>query len=710
MATALVTGKVSKASSAAGTVTFTPTQWAGWPAAGVVQGPSAVTATVAADGSFSATLWRTDDAEPPTWVYRVVFNVPSVSAEPFHIRVDGPGNIADMLAQGEMPSWSPGAPPWSAPDGRYSLLGHTHDDRYYTESEMDQMLATLASGGTVTVNEWWRGNSPLGQSATLDGLDTGVYTVWSGAVAEAMGLPVVTQGTLEIAKWGARGGVARFTTRSLRPAMWVNSLMSGGWSGWVRIGPADPSTPSLPDAALTPRLVPLALTVGAGGTPWTSGVLGIRMPVRFGRPLPRWRVHVRNWNPRYGITRAGAVAMTGLWVGPGNFASGDWSATPRLVVGSFSLPADGSEWVSAWQDTPIPADADWMLAYGMGGSHPGMAHLVGGGWSTTVAAAATRGAAAWRRVTLPLDVWIEAEVSADTPVIAAFGPSTAAGVGATLPVHDSPVSIYCRGAGALPVHYAASGDSAQSWASNPDAGKWRRWDHLDRPDTVIFTMSSNDVHSSRPLAEVQQDMQTCLDLVAARLSPSIAVATFPPRDGETAENRTKRRALNTWIKGVPSPARRWLDFVSPLSTDDASLIPALTSDGTHYTTAGSAALAASITPPLIPASQPPPPVPEPLPIREGVGWFTLADDPTIRLEVLRAGQVVTVTGSRIAHPAGAGALQLTTLPARYRPTSDVFTTTMRGRVVRATNTGALTVTDPDPSVDHFSLTYITTAA
>ena len=68
MATALVTGKVSKASNATGMVTFTPTRWAGWPADGVVQGPSAVTATVAADGSFSANLWRTDDADTVDWV------------------------------------------------------------------------------------------------------------------------------------------------------------------------------------------------------------------------------------------------------------------------------------------------------------------------------------------------------------------------------------------------------------------------------------------------------------------------------------------------------------------------------------------------------------------------------------------------------------------------------------------------------------------
>ena len=125
MSTAVVTGKIVGA-TAAGSVSFTPSGWAGWPASSTVQGPSPITVPVAANGSFSATLWRTDNAEPPTWCYRVACDVPGVSAEPFYIRVDGPGDIATMIGWGDRPTWTPGTPPWAIPDGRYAPLDHAH--------------------------------------------------------------------------------------------------------------------------------------------------------------------------------------------------------------------------------------------------------------------------------------------------------------------------------------------------------------------------------------------------------------------------------------------------------------------------------------------------------------------------------------------------------------------------------------------------------
>ena len=125
MAIAHVTGRVHQATGA-GVVTFTPTKWAGMPAEQVLQGPAPIVAQVSASGSFAVDLQQVAGTEPDDWVYRVVFSVPGVSADPFYIRVDGPGDISQMVGLGENPSWKPNTPPWALPDGRYALLDHTH--------------------------------------------------------------------------------------------------------------------------------------------------------------------------------------------------------------------------------------------------------------------------------------------------------------------------------------------------------------------------------------------------------------------------------------------------------------------------------------------------------------------------------------------------------------------------------------------------------
>lgn len=228
MATALVTGKVSKASNATGMVTFTPTRWAGWPADGVVQGPSAVTATVAADGSFSANLWRTDDADTVDWVYRVVFSVPGVSSEPFYVRVDGPGNLASMIVHGVQPSWAPGSPPWSVPDGRYSLIGHDHDGRYPSHAA----LASLIQGITgVDVSGVVKVMGDLPASADLNTYTTpGVYSVPTATGKTNM--PVGAGGTLEVIPYSGSAILQRFTSGEFTPRSYARRYTGSTWSSW----------------------------------------------------------------------------------------------------------------------------------------------------------------------------------------------------------------------------------------------------------------------------------------------------------------------------------------------------------------------------------------------------------------------------------------------------------------------------------------------
>lgn len=136
MSIATVTGTIVNPSGKPGVITFTPTAWAGYPPpVARAQSPAPMTYPVAADGTFTAYLWRTDVAEPNTWYYRVAVDVPGVSMEPFDIVAEGSGDISSMIGRGAQLSWTPNTPPWAVPDGRYALLGHVHSD-YLTAPEV----------------------------------------------------------------------------------------------------------------------------------------------------------------------------------------------------------------------------------------------------------------------------------------------------------------------------------------------------------------------------------------------------------------------------------------------------------------------------------------------------------------------------------------------------------------------------------------------
>ena len=386
-------------------------------------------------------------------------------------------------------------------------------------------------------------------------------------------------------------------------SMYLRFRGSGGWAAWKRIDAqyAIDQAKAYTDTAVLgarggsgsgTKVVPLALTVGGSAAASSLGAVGVRMPMQWGARVTRWRVHVRNINPRFGTNQPGAVSLTGLWFGQGD-GSGSFTGAATQINGAVSTPADGSEWVSKWVTTPLEAGTRYLLAYGL--NTTGTQSVVGGGWTTASPADAANSAAAkTARTALPLDVWIEAETASTTPVIAAWGDSLSSGVGATLPVYDSVVSQYARANGALPVHYTASGDSAASWAGNLSAYKWTRWATLAKPDVTIAAMGSNDVFNGDALATIQANWQAAVDNIRATISPAVVVTTITPRDGVTGTMETTRRSLNTWLKGLPR-GRDVFDLVPAVSSDDETLTPALTSDGIHLTTAGYAAEVGTIT-------------------------------------------------------------------------------------------------------------------
>lgn len=358
-----------------------------------------------------------------------------------------------------------------------------------------------------------------------------------------------------------------------------------------RITGAPPASPSA--GAL--KVVPLALTTGQTGVAAPTA-RSYRVPLRFNAPIQRWRVHIRNWNPRLGTVVAAPVNMTGLWLAD-HAGNGLVSGTPHQISPAFSTPADGSEWVSGWQTTPLGGGVDRLLCFGYTTTLSPPA-LVGGSYVFAEPdRAITPALTPTRSLTTPFDIWIEAETPAPTPVIAGVGDSLTAGVGAFLPLHDSWLSQYARRIGGLPLHVAHAGDSMTGFLTvNP--GKVTRWSNLARADAVVWGLGSNDIASANTVARMQEDYAALLPVVEAAVGPVRYVSTVQPRNSWDATAEAKRATWNTWVTTRPE-MRGVLDFSAVVSADGDTLRPAYDSgDGTHLNTAGYGAEADSITTPL----------------------------------------------------------------------------------------------------------------
>lgn len=374
---------------------------------------------------------------------------------------------------------------------------------------------------------------------------------------------------------------------------WVNHTgrLVKGTVPWSLIDGA-PEPPELTQPA-TLKVTPLALTTGQSNA-LHNAAQSVRVPVRFNAPLVRWRLHIRNWNPRTGTVTAAPVDFTGLWLADTSGA-GTVTGTPTQISPAFTTPANGDEWVSDWVDTPLGGDVERLLCFGYT-STAQPPRLIGGSYQNHDPAQAISGAAHGANSVSPFDMWIEAETPATTPVVAGVGDSMTSGTGATLPVHESWVSQYARTIGGLPLHLSHHGDSMSGFLGL-NSGKVTRWDHLARADAVVWGLGQNDLGDGRSFEQMKADFATLRPIVEAAVGPVHYVSTIQPRNSWDASQEADRIAWNAWI--TAQGFRGVLDFASVVSADGDTIRPEYDSgDGGHLNTAGYAAEAASITVPL----------------------------------------------------------------------------------------------------------------
>lgn len=364
----------------------------------------------------------------------------------------------------------------------------------------------------------------------------------------------------------------------------VNTLVSS----WIA-GVADQA------ATTGMKTVPLALGLGFGSDYQAPAACSFRVPLLFTPDVARFRIHIRNSNPRTGSLRAGAGEFTGVWHGK-HAANGAFTASPTQIVPAFTTPADGSEWVSDWINQPLGGGTEYLLSFAYTSTATVKpVFTAGGSWrnDTSAAHGPTIAPTMTRENLIPFDIWMEAETASTTPVIAGFGDSLTAGIGADFTVQDSWVSQYARAHGALPVHYAIGGTTMGSWHDGFYA--FNRWQGFARPDAVIWAMGSNDIFTGSDLATLQTRHANLAPLLAAKVSSRIHAATIMPRTNQTGATEDVRRAYNAWLATRPNGVREVFDFADSISTDDETIIPAYDSDGTHLTAEGYAQNAAAIT-------------------------------------------------------------------------------------------------------------------
>mgnify|MGYP002759800807 CR=1 FL=1 len=326
------------------------------------------------------------------------------------------------------------------------------------------------------------------------------------------------------------------------------------WSKWVdksSAGASDSSDMSTGGGRGSGfKTVPVPITVGNSGVSHMDSATGsIRYVLDYAAPITRWRVCLSSRRPRQGDLSGCHARITTVAVG--DQADGaSYTATPQVVARDLEVPADGTVVKTPWVTRPLGDGTVNLLGIDYETINdvkplllPAECYiLTGGDTATTVTPTSAQYSQSGA-----FDMWLEAETYATTPTIAGVGDSSTAGSGAARSYNGSWLPTYCREKKALPVGYAAAGDTMQHWAQTIGGYKQTRWQHLDRPDAVIVALGANDVAGGRTVDDITGDFTTLLPTFLA-ISPNLYVATPKPRAETTAEKTEVRDGYVNWLR------------------------------------------------------------------------------------------------------------------------------------------------------------------
>lgn len=348
------------------------------------------------------------------------------------------------------------------------------------------------------------------------------------------------------------------------------------------------------------KIVPLSLTAGQGDILSSGADLTGRklvVPMLWGSQVTRFRVHMRNINPRTG-TQGTDIPVTISRLGKST--AGVLSETVDL---NFSgAVTGGTDYVTPWIEQPLGAGTEYGLEFSYTGQSTDKILQCSGG-SYVI----PNSGAPWVRRSTPFHIWIEAEVPSSTRVYTFIGDSLTVGLNSsadrtgTLPMFDSWPSKLSRMQGALPIIYAASGDTAQSWITDSSAYKVTLWDNgFAKGDVLFQNMGSNDVFAGVSLDTLKTRSSDIINLMRSRLNENAKIITTSilPRNtvGGSEPTEVTRRELNTWLSSTPSPvdAYKHINFINVISTDDDNIPTEIALDGIHPNASGYQSIAENV--------------------------------------------------------------------------------------------------------------------
>lgn len=290
--------------------------------------------------------------------------------------------------------------------------------------------------------------------------------------------------------------------------------------------------------------------------------VGHAIPYKPAVTIPRWRLHLRNFNDRTSTAYSGSLTLTGVGIGEMSATTdgsltNQWVSTKGKAVvlnDGTTTPSNGSELITGWvEDYPLDPTKNYVITYGYTGAAQNNHLGYGGGWQLPSSASTFNPTVTGAQVAQsPLDIWIEVEVPEDTPVNAYFGDSLTVGQSATFPVYDSYAKKHALRHGAIPVMYAQSGGQMAEFM---DGGKFiyqkyiRSNYKISKPDRLYWSMGSNDLWATgADLATMISRFQTVYKLMTAITSKNVVFTTILPRHNASDPAEAVRKQWNDWLR------------------------------------------------------------------------------------------------------------------------------------------------------------------
>lgn len=475
---------------------------------------------------------------------------------------------------------------------------------FAAEETVQQVEGDFATRNYVDSSKWNQGTLTAAQVGTLDNAPDGFSTVGSVNQARELEAPFEAAqviGTFRFSGVAYQIGIARV---DLKMRLVARFYSASGWRKWQEFeGLSEPPTPVETEKPASPgsgfKTVPVAVTMGNSGTTHLATTGSYRFPLLNNAPITRWRLCVTTRRPRQGDLSGADVTLTKVAYGD-HAENGAFTNTPTVVAENIHVPPDGTIVKLPWVSSEFGAGVERLISISYTSNNDiGPLSLHGYCFDMGTADAADQAATGSAKGSGPLDMWIEAETYSTTPVIAALGDSTTASSGAARTTYDGWLNVYCREMSALPVHYAAAGDTAQNWLTQPEGYKATRWLELDAPDAIIYNLGNNDVGGGASL-EVTQQCVTGMMPILEKITPNIYAATLKPRTGQDPAQVQVRQSYNEWLLQERDFFRDVFDFnAATVDVDGESIRPEFNSgDDTHLNTAGYVALAGAITRPV----------------------------------------------------------------------------------------------------------------